>query len=907
MKWFIAPLLALVCTTAAPVIPLDRGLIAGEVTREDDDPADDASTTAFQTEENSLEMPPVGTHRLRILDLRVLELILVTTERPEGRPEAWDFVGADRKLLLPEPGRFRVTANGTRRGVKAVGFKRRVLYAPLLRRDLRIGNALYLELDGPVPEGAAVVVENPDGTLWKPATRFEASAGALRLSPVIHVNQVGYVPAFPKTAMVGYYLGSLGELDLSALRVFRLVEAGTGRVAFEGALAARRDHGFPYAVAPYQRVLEADFSGFRTPGEFRLVVPGLGASYPFWVHDGVAAAFARTYALGLYHQRCGAENALPFTRFVHAPCHTAPAEVPTMAFRQVQRELTGETRNARENPRHTAPPLRDVSSCLYPFIRSGRVDVAGGHHDAGDYSKYTINSARLIHDLVFAADAFPGAGDLDNLGLPESGDGKSDLLQIARWETDFLVKMQDADGGFFFLVYPRDRAYENNVLPDKGDPQVVFPKTTAVTAAAVAALAQAASSPRFQAQFPAAAARYLERARRGWEFLEQARAKYGSDGSYQKITHYGDTFLHDDELAWAATELYLATGDRRFHDRLLAQFDPADPRTRRWSWVRLFDAYGCAIRSYAFAAQTGRITRDRLDPAHLAKCRREILACGAEQAERAASCAYGTSFPFETKRVRSAGWYFPAEPAFDLAVAEQIEPRPAFRAAILGNLAYEAGTNPCNMTFLTGLGWRREREVVHQYALNDRRVLPPSGIPIGSIQGGFMDLEPYKRELGQLTFPPDGDSDNPYPFYDRWGDSFNVTTEFVAAIQSRGLAFTAHLMAQTPLKNQPWRAAPATLVGIPHRVTAGRRFTVALQVEGLDPKPARVVWEVAGQEPTIGLTCSVTAGPAHHQWIEAEAQWPDGRRAFAVQEFEVSSPDPQPQAHSPRPIESRAR
>src|SRR5256886_3457186 len=54
--------------------------------------------------------------------------------------------------------------------------------------------------------------------------------------------------------------------------------------------------------------------------------------------------------------------------------------------------------------------------------------LSGGHHDAGDYSKYTINSAALIHYLVFAVDAFEGVGELDNLGIPESGDGKSDLL-----------------------------------------------------------------------------------------------------------------------------------------------------------------------------------------------------------------------------------------------------------------------------------------------------------------------------------------------------------------------------------------------------------------------------------------------------------------------------------------------
>ena len=182
----------------------------------------------------------------------------------------------------------------------------------------------------------------------------------------------------------------------------------------------------------------------------------------------------------------------------------APAEVPDMSgkFDEVNAVLAKETADYQDNPRHTAPQLRNVAASLYPFVNHGPVDVHGGHHDAGDYSKYTINSASFIHHLVFAADVFPGVSELDNLGLPESGDGKSDILQEAKWEADFLARMQDADGGFYFLVYPRDREYENNVTPDHGDPQVVFPKTTAVTAAATAALAQCASSPAFQETIP---------------------------------------------------------------------------------------------------------------------------------------------------------------------------------------------------------------------------------------------------------------------------------------------------------------------------------------------------------------------------------------------------------------------
>src|SRR5690606_7591108 len=98
---------------------------------------------------------------------------------------------------------------------------------------------------------------------------------------------------------------------------------------------------------------------------------------------------------------CGAENALPFTRFPHAPCHTAPATIPTAPVRTLK--------GLEET---------DTDADLFPYVRQGKVDVAGGHHDAGDYSKYTTNSAAMIHVLVFAADNLAGAGALDNLGLP---------------------------------------------------------------------------------------------------------------------------------------------------------------------------------------------------------------------------------------------------------------------------------------------------------------------------------------------------------------------------------------------------------------------------------------------------------------------------------------------------------
>gem|GEM_PF-7035874 len=137
-----------------------------------------------------------------------------------ARVDSWDFFGSG-SFVAPAVSAFAVTVGGQNVAVSSVGFKRRPLSAPLDIRDLRIDNCLYLTLATPIADGQAVEVKNPDGTLWAATEQYVATADPLRFNPAIHVNEEGYVPSFPKKAMIGYYLGNEGGNDRPGLARFQ--------------------------------------------------------------------------------------------------------------------------------------------------------------------------------------------------------------------------------------------------------------------------------------------------------------------------------------------------------------------------------------------------------------------------------------------------------------------------------------------------------------------------------------------------------------------------------------------------------------------------------------------------------------------------------------------------------------
>src|SRR5207237_1181848 len=175
-------------------------------------------------DEAPLTLPAIGSNNLRVLSPTLVELVLINTKAPDpATVTQWNFVDASGVLTLPAASEFVVTADGRSIGVQSVGFKRRTLYAPVIDypktisdRDLRISNSIYLQLSSPIADNETVTVSNPSHALWPASMSFVDTADPLRWSPVVHVNQVGYMPSYAKKAMVGYFLGSMGEMDVGA-------------------------------------------------------------------------------------------------------------------------------------------------------------------------------------------------------------------------------------------------------------------------------------------------------------------------------------------------------------------------------------------------------------------------------------------------------------------------------------------------------------------------------------------------------------------------------------------------------------------------------------------------------------------------------------------------------------------
>lgn len=360
--------------------------------------------------------------------------------------------------------------------------------------------------------------------------------------PFIVVDQFGYRPQARKIAVIrdpqaGYDSfthfapgGRYGVVDKSSGAI---VKSGTPVPWNGGAVDASSG----------DKVWRFDFSDVTTPGEYTVVDLEKGMhSVAFEIGEGVYRDVLKHAVRMFYYQRAGMaktpENA--GSTWADAASHLGPRQDP-------------ETRDwlAKADP-------------------SRARDLRGGWYDAGDYNKYTTWGARNVITLLKAYVENPTAFG-DDTNIPESGNGVPDILDEVKWELDWLVRMQNADGSVL-CVQGLDRASPPSAA--KG-PSYYGPPTTAATLTSAAAFAFASKiySARPEAELRRFGLDLRARAEKGWAWAnEHPKVLYfnndegrqpGSNGlasGQQEMTDGERSFVRFE----AAVYLYEITGEAAY-------------------------------------------------------------------------------------------------------------------------------------------------------------------------------------------------------------------------------------------------------------------------------------------------------------------------------------------------------
>jgi len=507
----------------------------------------------------------------------------------------------------------------------------------------------------------------------------------------IKVDQVGYLPNSPKLALV----------TAQASR-FEVKSAADNATVFKGELSQSStdaDTGDSVQIA--------DFSTLKKPGTYYLDVPGVGQSWKFSIGPDV---FSRTYYLamrGFYGQRCGTAVDLgpEFPGYSHPACH-----------------LKGEF--------HASSG------------KQGERDNVGGWHDAGDYGRYVVNSGISTGTVLWTWEIFGPKLKKINLHIPESGNGTPDILNEARWNLEWMLKMQDDDGGvwhkqtsehFAGFVMPEDDHLPSEVIGTGQQPY----KSTCATAdlAAVAAVAARVYAP-FDKKF---AAQNLEAARKAWLWTEKYPNVTFRNPPGIATGEYGDSSCSDERL-WAAAELWRTTGDKTYNDYVVKQYPDfratlEKPAPEGWS-----DVAAMGLWTYALGSRKGS------DATVAADIRMRTSQAAKGIVESTAKNPYRVSLRTSDYVWGSNG--VAASYGVELLVANVMTPDPIFVDTALDNLHYLLGRNTFSLSWVTQVGENPYRHPHHRPSAADKNEEPWPGLLSGGPNAGRQDNVLQKLPAG---------------------------------------------------------------------------------------------------------------------------------------------------------------
>jgi endoglucanase len=454
----------------------------------------------------------------------------------------------------------------------------------------------------------------------------------------IRLNTIGFLPDHQKRASIAAQCSD-----------FSILDDASGAVVFRG-----KSSGPVHNQDTNEDLCIADFSELKRPGVYHMEAQGAGRSSAFRINaDAYNVAFhAATRAMYLW--RCGGavRSVHNNTTYSHAACH--------------------------------------LDDAWLDFVGGGhaRRDSAKGWHDAGDYNKYVVNAGVTVGIMLLAWEQFGSRIEKIKLDFEESKSGLPDYLNEIKWELDWLLTMQAADGSVYHKV--STKAFGPAMQPEQEKTERYFaPWSSAATADFVAMTAMAARvCERYDKQY---ARRLLGAARRSYAFLlahtenHQADLKGFSTGAYQT--------KDDDDRLWAAAEMWQTTGERAslsdFETRARAF---ANKFSADWGWS---DVKNLGMLAYLSSEREGR-------DQDLVRQIKQALVETADGIVRARD-AHGYARPLGMTYYWGCNGGV-ANTTILLQSANRIAPKREYVETTLDAIGHLFGRNYYSRSFVTGLG-----------------------------------------------------------------------------------------------------------------------------------------------------------------------------------------------------------
>lgn len=350
----------------------------------------------------------------------------------------------------------------------------------------------------------------------------------------------------------------------------------------------------------------------------------------------------------------------------------------------------------------------------------GTTAAPKGWYDAGDFGKYVVNGAVSASQMLTLYELYPEQYQDDSLNIPESGNGENDLLDEVRHQLEWLLSMQDLDGGVFHKL--TTKTFEGMVLASAANkPRFMMAKSTSASLDFAAVMAQAArvySDVEFSA-------RMLSAAELAWQWSLNNNDVIFSNAPDVITGQYPDDDFND-EFFWAAAELYTTTEKTDFLNFALDFMSPLTMVIGE-SWRTYLNNMGV----YSLLHHSQELPNDLVESLSA-----QLVGLADKTIDRMNENAYSTAIDeFEwgsNSDVLNA--------LTSVAHAYYLTGDKKYLDAVVQGIDYVFGRNATGYSFVTGYGDKQPMNIHHRQSSADGIVDPIPGFIVGGPNGHQQDV-----------------------------------------------------------------------------------------------------------------------------------------------------------------------